>query len=339
MENNTKSLNDIREWIESGKTEPLTTMARYNELWTLIHYPRDESFEYIYGQHRYTFNTIDGIADLSSTIDRQNMRYLGMYYRGDRHFYDCFWLSELLTDYSAPRDDYSDRQYLLDRTDDCICDALTHRVRQIVENEVQNDKCNLKISRFTEASYDERLERKKSYALNTVEDAFLRADTDELSFAFQCKYRMDTECILENDLLKCIINSELFAKEEAQKYIDEHQNDILLQLLLNEEYGKVWQEFKGTKSFDEDYKRKKIAEAVNGTTGKTLKVAIEKDGIASALSISRGELTNRRTGCYWIYDSPKKDRGMFEELYGHNAEIMPSDIKTITYGRRTLYAV
>ena len=69
----------------------------------------------------------------------------------------------------------------------------------------------------------------------------------------------------------------------------------------------------------------------------SVNVTICKDGKEMTFKYDARFLRHDCGRCYSTLNMPCLARGTFEDLYGRNAELYPTDITRITYGRKVIY--
>ena len=169
---------------------------------------------------------------------------------------------------------------------------------------------------------------------NTAREAFL---SDKPVGVYKCKqYTVDLDD--ENVILSYVVSTEAFVEQEARKYIENNQEQILyeflLQDLIKEEYDAIL-----NNPSNSAHTVKQIIHAVSSSGAKTVNVTIRR-GDAEGTFKFGADLLARDCGSsgYNTWSLTKSERERFEELFGtHKSYFQPQEIVRITYGRRVLF--
>lgn len=216
-----------------------------------------------------------------------------------------------------------------------LAKEMCNSVREKVEELIDGDRNNLKISSI---SNDDLLKSliyaKDRETENTAREAFL---SDKPVGVYKCKqYTVDLDD--ENVILSYVVSTEAFVEQEARKYIENNQEQILyeflLQDLIKEEYDAIL-----NNPSNSAHTVKQIIHAVSSSGAKTVNVTIRR-GDAEGTFKFGADLLARDCGSsgYNTWSLTKSERERFEELFGtHKSYFQPQEIVRITYGRRVLF--
>lgn len=279
----------------------------------LIRIPKQELFDYLY--HLSSFG--------DDAMERnQRMEYVGIFCKGDGLIYDA----DLDVEELAP-------STVFPKHLDWMAKDLTRRVRSIIEDEVDNDRCNLEIAEVTSPPLLKKLnESSEYYAPEKARKIFLYSQDGNLSF--QCEY--DFGVWSDDTLLRYIANPNGYAWEIADAYWKEKQEEMLFQFLWKD---LVWEKLRELESEGDSQltRIRNIMQAVNRTSAKTVTVTVCKGGVECTFKASAAVLGRDPGSCYTTWNLPAKDRKAFEQTYGVRANFCPEDIIRITYGGKTIY--
>ncbi|MBO5183361.1 MAG: hypothetical protein J6B64_03070 [Bacilli bacterium] len=240
--------------------------------------------------------------------------------------------------YDKEKDEIFDKSYLIrhcilekdyDYNEDYLLSSAY--LKKELENDVNNairqhisDSPEL----FEDFTYESNLTEKDVYV------DFVEGKTSE---NYEDTY-ITYECFSANEILEYITNK--------NDYIDEVSRDFIVQKLEKINMGLVDSKRKREllKQIENDeghkiHKIKSIVNSVDLEKMKTVTLTIFKDGIEQEFKYPTFSL--RYTEYYndlYTYDiiSPK-DRKIFKENYGNNADLNYEDIVKITYGKNILY--
>lgn len=140
----------------------------------------------------------------------------------------------------------------------------------------------------------------------------------------------------ENELLASLDDPDAYVEERAVDYVVKNANKINVCLenyrLVRAEYAKLLLDENG-----DHYMRKRIAEAVNGSSAKTVTLDLDKDGKQLSVKIEANAMTYLNTAYYSTYKLDAPSRRRFEAEFGSRADIFAKDITRITYAKNVIY--
>lgn len=218
---------------------------------------------------------------------------------------------------------------------DVLIKEMCNSVREKVEELIDGDRNNLKICSISDEYLLSDLERAKNgEGKRIAREAFL---VDKPVGEYKCKqFHVDLDD--ENVILSYVVSPEGFVENEALKYIEDNQEQILYEFLLQDLIKKEYDAILNDPS-NSAHTVKKIIQAVSSSGAKTVNVTIRR-GDAEGIFKFGADLLTRDCGSsgYNIWSLTKSERERFEELFGtHKSDFQPQEIVRITYGRRVLF--
>lgn len=85
------------------------------------------------------------------------------------------------------------------------------------------------------------------------------------------------------------------------------------------------------------HKQRDIANAIENTGAKSVRVTIDKDNKEFTFSTEASTLTRTGVDWYSTYDIKASDRAQFGSIYGKHEDYAAQDIVNITYGKKEIY--
>ena len=308
----------LADWLAGGG--PFMCRAKgYN--YTLMRVRKNADFDYLYTQRQY--NNVD--------IERgSKFEYAGLYCRRNGLLYDCQYAARDLFDEPDAQDA---------RSVEALLKYLKAAVRSSVEATIGNDRNNLRITKLTTERMLESLARyQESSANGHARKVYLESDdggnAEGYTFVFQCDYR--PEQWTEDSLLAYILDPDGFVCNEANKYINSHQEAMLSDFLESDMVAAEYKSIVDNPS-NPIHLVKRIMRAVSASSAKTVTVTIRKDGTEFAFKTDPRELRSDCTSHYSDWNIVAADRKEFERLFGRSAHYKPEDILRIEYARSVLY--
>lgn len=313
---NDTDIKRFKKWIKEQSYQPLVTGSEKaaDGIRIFIKIPRCEDFDYLYIQNYY-YKT-------NSLIRENNLRYLGMYCHLDGLIYDSngFFYK------SIPQLEAKKNISVMQR-------EAENAVREKVEKWIDNDRTHLEIKELnTEKATAALDDYKKHCAANIARKLFING-ADNSVVPFRCEYTL--KCWNDDDLLDYIRDPNSYIDAAAQKYINEHQEDMLLQILQNDNVSSHLQQLLDNPE-NVVHRIRAISDAVRESNAKTVNVTINKDDTEFTFKIEAEQLIGDHN-YYSLWYIPAVDRRQFENLFGRSAYILPEDIIKITYNRSVLY--
>lgn len=304
---------EFQQWLEAG-TALFTARQGEKVDAIFLRLEKSPSVDYLYRAVMGEDNTISW---------DNNMTCCGVY---DKEHGDLYLSKEscrILMDGSSP---------FVTEAGPSMTREISSRVNKRVENMIANDRNNLPIS---EVSGYQALRDLKDYQVydawaEAVQHVFSGREPDR---QFHSGYALDG--LPEEAFIAYITDPEYFIQTEADQYIKNNQEKLLLQFLKNDarlaEYQALVQN-----TDDPIHRMKAITDAIKICGAKTVTVTVQKDGQELAFKTAADSLIGHR-GYYRTSDIPASDWKEFERLFGRNAGYKVEDVVKITYGRNTIY--
>ena len=284
----------------------------------LMRVRKNADFDYLYVQRQYN----------ETDIERGNkFEYAGIYCRRNGLVYDCQYAVRDLFDTPEAQDA---------RSNEALHKYLKAAVRSSVEATIANDRNNLRITELSSDVALENLKRFQEYsAKGDARKIYLDSDDDAgYEFVFQCNYR--PEQWTEDSLLAYILDPEGYVCNEANQYINSHQEAMLSDFLESDMVSAAYKEIIDNLS-NPVHLVKRIIRAVSESPAKTITVTIHKDGRDFTFKTEAREFRSDCTNHYSDWNIVAADRRGFEKLFGRSAHYRPEDIVRIEYSRSVLY--
>lgn len=207
-----------------------------------------------------------------------------------------------------------------------ITDDIEERVRTLVEKMVNEYIYSISDDDITE----ERRKVLQSQACGIAKKRYLEdtTTTDE----YQCDYSVDE---YNKYLVDFITNKDEFAKQTAEKFHEFNLEDIREDIIRNRYIKAELERFNN----GENKHYLAMKGIINSIPEKsqTVNVTICKEGKEMTFKYEARYLRYDCGRCYSTWNMPASSRWQFDDLYGKDAEIYPTDITRITYGRKVIY--
>lgn len=307
--------NEFIGWLQDESYRPLL-FKQGDADYAYIKVKKNDQFDYIYKQYNYRGYNIERSA---------NFEYEGTYCRQDGLIYDS---------YGSFRNIAMGIEFHIGSDKNQMQHGLETAVREKVEAIIANDRKNLRVSLLTGntkiADYDYYV---RHAADGAAREMFLQ-DKDITDICFKCNYEFDGWD--EDNYLQYILDCNGFAEKEAQKFLDENQEEMFSQFLENNILSQKLQSLINNHG-STLHRIKDIIKAVSESDAKTVNVTVGKDGHEFTFKTEASHLTRDPGSHYSTWYISAADRREFEKLFGRNADYTPDDITRITYGRNTLY--
>ena len=287
--------------------------------YTLMRVRKNADFDYLYTQRQYN----------NTDIERgSKFEYAGIYCKRNGLVYDCQY---------AARDLFDTPEAQNARGVEVLLKCLKAAVRSSVESTIGNDRDNLRITELSSEQMLKNLEHYQEYTANKqARLAYLDNTNNEAGyqFIFRCDYR--PEQWTEDSLLAYILDPEGYVCDEANKFINSHQEDMLSDFLEGDMVAAEYKELVEN-PLNPIHHVKRIMRAILATSAKTVTVTIHKDGKEFTFKTDPRELRSDCTSHYSDWNIVAADRHEFEKLFGRSAHYKPEDIVRIEYARSILY--
>ena len=207
-----------------------------------------------------------------------------------------------------------------------ITEDIEERVRTLVEGMVSKY-----ISTISEKSITE--DRRKvieDQAWGIAKKRYLEDITT--TNEYQCDY---SESEYYKHLVDFILDKDKVAKEIAERFHQLNKDDIQEDIIRNRYIIKESKKFNNGEYYDYTA-MKRIIHSIPEKS-QTVNVTICKEGKEMTFKYEARHLRYDCGRYYSTWHMPCLARGTFADLYGRNAELYPTDITKITYGRKVIY--
>lgn len=311
------SINEFMDWLKCGEGVQCELCGSY---WTyhIVRVYKNEHIDYLFIQNVYKEN--------SGITKEYKLEYAGFYCKVDKKLYDThYYLQDLIEKGGHPIP--SDWSMLAKK----MCDQVKSRVEELIDG----DRTKLKISSISDPYLLSNLERAKNGGGKcAAREAFLGNNPVGV---YKCK-QFTGDLNDENVILSYVVSPEAFVEQEALKYIEDNQEQILYEFLLQDimknEYDAILHD-----PSNSAHTVKQVIQAVSLSGAKNVNVTIRR-GDAEGTFKFGADLLTRDCGSsgYNIWSLTKSERERFEKLFGsHKSDFHPQEIVRITYGRRVLF--
>lgn len=304
---------EFAEWLRKD-SEQTFRVSEKGRTTVVIKAMKNKDFTYLYTQDDYNDNGMRRGAVFE---------YAGIYYKGDGKLYDTDWrLRDIVP------------QIAQNKASD-MKDAIASNVRKRVEQYLDNNKNNL-AERELSPKYAEDLGYFRKYSSqDRVRNLFLQDVTSD-AVVYECPYKFDVWS--ENSLLQYIANPEDFEKKQADTYIAEHQQDMLLDIEENEF---IREELRKIEALEDSpmHRLKNIMETMRKSEARTVEVTLNKNGQMFTCKMEADRLRGvPYKGIYSMHGMATESRVAFENVYGRSAQFGPEDITDISYRKKSIYS-
>lgn len=311
---NVEELKDrFRAWLDGNDYKPFV-IGKNNGGNLYVKIPRGDDFDYLFEDYLE--------SDLN--VDRQiKLKYCGIYHKSEHKLYDARgWFKTI------------DPTLEADHGLSNMADDVQDKVRELIENRLQNDIHNLDVQTISTKRLRQDLQYAEQYgASEKARKLFLlHAEPDDVRF--ECEYEFGI--LTDTFLLAYLSDSETFCHDQAMAYWAEHQEDMCLQFMINDV---VRNELAELNALDDSplHRIREISEAVTDVSASTVSVTIYKDGNELTFRSDASQLRCDPGNHYSLWFLPAKDRAAFRSLFGPGADFSPEDITQITYYGKTVY--
>lgn len=317
---------DFMNWLSSEDSAPYRVWNKSGWRGVFIRVRVNDNFDYIYAQTDYEQTDYAQTDDAQIVIHRENrFEYLGMFCKRNNGFYDVqgniYGLSVM--DFDTLSSAASLKK------------NLQQSVRDRVNAIIGNDRNNLKISKLTNAFLLNCLERDLEYsAASKAREEFLKSDGPGFPIRF---HQYSPAGWTDESLQGYILDPDGYVEKEAERYINEHQEELLYDILMNEAIEQEYQAIQNNPN-NPAHTVKRIISSMKDSPAKTVNVTILKNGTEFTFKTEAREFHIDCQTTYATWNIAAKDRKRFEELFGHKS-YAPEEILRITYGKKVLYEV
>ena len=303
----------FQEWLESDSYKHFIFDEGNVTHTTFIKVAKNDDFDYLFSQTFYT----------GSHIQRDDHLYFsGMYCKRDGQVYCAYnQLKRLIPEFEESKGQYA--------MADEVQKYVSNRINYIVLNNPDTYSTLRPISEEAEKQLQNYNERTvEGYA---SENFFANIYADSLEYETDYQFKGWDE----DNLLEYILSPEQFIEDEAQKYLEEHIDDILLDLRKLESLKEHLAEIEN--ATDSPLHRiKAISKAVTDSGAQSVKVTVLKNGIEFSFKTATDTL-KRSQGSYSRWDIPAAERRTYEELFKYDS-YRPEEIKEIMYRGHPIYS-
>jgi len=297
----------LAKWLALPQAGPFVFPDTYGQV-IVIRVAKNEGFDYLYSQRDFLEQGLK---------HGEQFCFAGIYCKADGLIYDAFYSFDGLID-------------LEKRSRASLKATLQAEVCAVVEAAIDNDRRNLN-ERILSEYEDKQLSYYDEHGAAAMARRAYLADVDG-SFPFRCGYEISGW--EDNSLLDFISDPAAFVQREAEKYINEHQEDMLRLFITNDMLRKEYLAIMSDPQHQAHYV-KRIIEATSGTQAKTFCLTIRKDGKELTFKV-RGDQFRFYNDYYTAYYIAASDRKKYEKLFGHK-DYYPKEIVRIEYNRVVLY--
>lgn len=207
-----------------------------------------------------------------------------------------------------------------------ITEDLEERVRTLVEGMVSKYISSISENDITE----DRRKILEDQAWGIAKKRYLEDITTDNEY--QCDYSVKE---YYKHLVEFILNKDKVASEIAEQYHEKNKEDIREEVIRNRYIIAEGEKFNNGEYYDYTA-MKRIIHSIPEKS-QSANVTICKDGKEMTFKYDARFLRHDCGRCYSTWNMPCLARGTFEDLYGRNAELYPTDITRITYGRKVIY--
>ena len=207
-----------------------------------------------------------------------------------------------------------------------ITEDLEERVRTLVEGMVSKYISSISENDITE----DRRKILEDQAWGIAKKRYLEDITTDNEY--QCDYSVKE---YYKHLVEFILNKDKVASEIAEQYHEKNKEDIREEVIRNRYIIAEGEKFNNGEYYDYTA-MKRIIHSIPEKS-QSVNVTICKDGKEMTFKYDARFLRHDCGRCYSTWNMPCLARGTFEDLYGRGAELYPTDITKITYGRKVIY--
>lgn len=303
----------FQEWLESDSYKHFIFDEGNVTNTTFIKVAKNDDFDYLFSQTFYS----------GSHIQRDDHLYFsGMYCKRDGQVYCAYnQLKRLIPEFEESKGQYAMAEEVQEYT--------ANRINYIVLNNPETYSTLRPISEEAEKQLQNYNERTvEGYA---TENFFANIYADSLEYETDYQFKGWDE----DNLLEYILSPEQFIEDEAQKYLEEHIDDILLDLRKLESLKEHLAEIENAKD-SPLHRIKAISKAVGDSGAQSVKVTILKNGIEFTFKTATDTL-KRSQSSYSRWDIPAAERRAYEELFKFDS-YRPEEIKEIMYRGQPIYS-
>lgn len=311
------SINEFMDWLKSSEGVQCELCGSH-KTHHIVRMSKNEYIDYLFIQNIYREN--------GEITKEHKFEYAGFFCKVDEKLYDThYYLQDLIKKGGHPIP--SDWSMLAKK----ICDQVKSRVEELIDG----DRTKLRISSIYDPYLLSNLERAKNVeGKRAAREAFLGNNPVGV---YKCK-QFTGDLNDENVLLSYVVSPETFVEQEALKYIEDNQEQILYEFLLQDIIKNEYDAILNDPS-NSAHTVKQIIQAVSLSGAKNVNVTIRKGDAEETFKFGADLLTQDcGSSGYDIWSLTKSERERFEELFGtHKSDFHPQEIVRITYGRRVLF--
>ena len=304
---------ELWSWLEQ-REDPFLVAKHGEGSSFIVKIPKDAEIDYLFGNDSYYGDSIGW---------RDRLYFCGLYERQWKSVYMAkSTLSDLVDGLTA-----------VEQMDcDQLPEYIATQVNQMVEGLIENDRTRLQVKKLTSPDAVSAL---RFYRRHTAESDAIERFMQRAPAPIQFRSCYSVRRMSEGNLLAYIRDPETFIREAAERYMQETQENFLLQFLENDSVEKKYQALLQNDEHPIHLMRD-ITEAVEACGGKTVSVSVQKDGKELTFKTSASALKGYHD-TYALNASPFEDHERFEEVFGMCAKYSAADITRITYRHNTIY--
>ena len=295
----------FEEWIKNGNQEMCVVGGGLDRAY--FRHSLSNGLDILY-MYRY-------IRDGKLPLNREP-EYQGLYKRDTKELYDVGYdLHDVIKDLDIVAHGSANIQ-----------EEIEAMVRRFVEEKVATYIAGIKDTAYTE-------EERKSFR----EDAWEKAkkkylNDEEAGEDYECGFHEEhyIEHLMDfiTDKVK---TAKVIAEEHHEKHRERIPEKVVTQRYVREELAKF-----NNGEYENYTAMKQIIRSIPEKS-QTVNVTICKEGKEMTFKYEARYLRYDCGRCYSTWNMPTSSRWQFDDLYGKDAEIYPTDITRITYGRKVIY--
>lgn len=309
---------DFFAWLREG-TEPLQLVGNTKSCTTFVKLPHAENAIYLFSAIHY-----------AGTCIRWNtpFEFCGMYFPETQ----TLRLAEFDLARAVAHLDADEMQSM-----EHWRGHISQSVNERIEQKIVNDRNNLSIRKLSDPKNIQWLQDFKEYGARRRATAiFLKGDEPDRELHSFYNLQAFPDAYQEDSINLYFQDAEKFLEDEAQKYIDAHEEDLLLTFLQNDLLREEYEALERNTGGDFSLQRQ-ITTAIRNAGAKTVTITVEKDGAELTFKADAREVirSGDKYSPYCIVSGA--ERREYEALFGRYMEFSVQDITRITYGRNVLY--
>lgn len=322
-------MKEIMKWLASG--EPTLYVQGHGNnnfshdyTYFFVRLERDEVLDILFSQRIYFGKKLVVSLQLS------DLKYAGIYSKKDGKIYDA--QEKLIESVSNPDE-------LRSLSSGMLLKQMQEKVREKVEEKIGNDRRNLQITELSSARFINQLENARDFNAEAVARLRYLEETSQ-PIEFRCNYTANYwkgELSEDDTMLAYIRNPAAFVEKEAEAYIRENQEEMLLSFLFGDLLQKKYDAILADAE-NPIHTVKKIVTAMRKIPlAKTVTMTVQKDGELFSFKANADRLREDCPGLYGLDSVKSEDLPSFRDAFGYFGHYSPRDVVRITYSRKIVY--